>query len=72
MEWWLLKNKIKAMIGIKDRLYRCSYCGVYSEERVSIKALAPFEDRKQYFCCEDCKERYIDTLLPPMARRYKD
>lgn len=63
MHWWLVKNKIKDMLGIKDRLHKCEYCGVYMYERVVIKGLPPFEDKKQYFCCESCKDLYIDDLL---------
>jgi len=69
MKLWLLKNKIKETLGIKDRLYKCEYCGVYMYGGVTIQALPPFENHKLNFCCEGCKELYIDRLLPPQARR---
>ena len=70
MGWSLFKNKIKEKLGIKDRLYKCECCGIYTHEMVVVKGLPPFENKKQRFCCEDCKEVYIDCLLPIWARRY--
>lgn len=69
MEWWLIKNKIKEILNIKDMLYKCEYCGVYTYERVVINGLPPYDHIKQHFCCEGCKELYIDSLLPTKARR---
>lgn len=71
MERWLIKNKIKEILGIKDRLYKCEYCGVYMYRRVTIKALPPFENKELNFCCEGCKDLYIDSLLPEEARKGK-
>jgi hypothetical protein len=71
MPWWLFKNRIKQILKIKDRLYKCEYCGVYIYERVVVESYPPFENAKQHFCCEGCKELYIDSLLQPQARRNK-
>ena len=70
MEWWLINNKIKEILGIKDRLYKCEYCGVYMYRNVVLTCLPPFENVEHHFCCEGCKELYIDRLLPPIARKY--
>ncbi|NFM46561.1 hypothetical protein FDB72_10515 [Clostridium botulinum] len=69
MEWWLIKNKIKEILGIKNRMYKCQYCGVYMYRKVTIKALPPVENAELNFCCEGCKELYIDSLLPTQVRK---
>lgn len=61
MSWWLFKNKVKELLGIKDRLYKCEYCGVYTYPRVVIKGLPPYEG----------KDLYIDSLLPEFARKFR-
>lgn len=71
MSWWLFKNKVKELLGIKDRLYKCEYCGVYTYPRVVIKGLPPYEGKEQHFCCEGCKDLYIDSLLPEFARKFR-
>lgn len=71
MKLWMIKNKVKEILHIKDRLYKCEYCGVYMYRKVVIQALPPFQKYEQHFCCEGCKDLYIDTLLPIGARRYK-
>lgn len=69
MKLWLFKNKIKEILNIKNRLYKCENCGKYTKEKIFIRALGCFKNEKQHFCCEKCKELYIDSLLPPQARR---
>ena len=64
MKWWLIKNKIKEILGIKDRLYKCEYCGVYTYRKFVATGLPPDEEKEHNFCCEGCKELYlIHTLL---------
>jgi len=67
----LVKNNIKKLFRIKDRLYKCEYCGTYAYEYVVIKGLGPFEEYKLHFCSGDCKELWIDMQLPLAARRCK-
>lgn len=68
---WFVKNRIKEILRIKDRLYKCEYCGVYSYQKVVIKALPPFEKHELHFCSGECKGLWIDMQLPVCARKYK-
>jgi hypothetical protein len=70
MNWWLFKNKIKELLNIKDRLYKCECCGVYSYRNVTLTCLPPFENIEHHFCCNGCRDIYIDKLIPPIARKY--
>lgn len=68
-----LTNKIKRILNIKDKPNECEYCGSYFYgDVIVIRALPPFESMKQHFCCKECQDRYIDSLLPEMARKYND
>ena len=69
---WAIEVLVALFVARKEnKRYNCKYCGVYSPKNVVIKALPPFENHELNFCCEECKDRYIDTLLPLEARRYK-
>lgn len=71
MKLWMMKNKVKEVLGIENRLYRCEQCSEYAPKRVFIRGIEPYEHMKLHFCCEKCRELYIDDLLPPQAKRYK-
>ena len=59
MKWWLIKNKIKELLGIKDRLYKCEYCGVYMYRKFVITGLPPNENKEHNFYNEGCKHLYL-------------
>jgi hypothetical protein len=72
MPWWLIKNKIKELLQIDDRLYRCEYCGVYTYIPVVKKAITRKKKIIEWnFCCEGCKDLYIDNLLSEQTRKTK-
>ena len=65
---WLWKNKIKEILRIKNRLYKCGSCEIYTPPRdIYIES---YTGDKLYFCCTKCKEKWIDNQLPPYLRKY--
>ena len=69
--FWFVKNRIKEIFGIKDRLYKCEYCGIYTYPQVVTKGLPLFEKHELHFCSGECKGLWIDMQLPVEARRYE-
>lgn len=69
MKLWLIKNKVKELLRIKSRLYKCEQCGKYAPQRVFIRGIEPCDHMKLHFCSESCRDLYIDNLLPPQAKR---
>lgn len=70
----LAKNKVKEILNIKKRYYKCAYCNEYTnyDTKSFVKALGPkITDHKLYFCNEFCKDKFIDMHLPYSARKYK-
>lgn len=57
----------------KSKPQPCAYCGVVGSQDVYIYTteVSGFQE-KLPFCCEDCKELWIDAQLPPAARRRKE
>lgn len=72
MKPWLMINKIKEFLRIENRLYKCEQCGKYAPQRVFVRAIEPFDHMKLHFCCEECRDLYIDGFLPPQARKYNN
>lgn len=62
MEWWLFKNKIKEKLGIRKRLYKCEYCGVYSTERYTYFLFG------KSFCSKYCKDKWEEIKYPSVTQ----